>query len=165
MIPEHRKPVRDGIICSMTSQNTTTDPQDIDVRGPRFGATLTTVVLAIVLITGSGWLLAFQTLVFALGTAFGVQRAPYGVLFRTVVQPRLGPVTRTEDPRPPRFAQAVGLVFAAVGVVGYFAGPQWLALAATGCALAAAFLNSAFGYCLGCEMYLLLRRISGTAAA
>jgi Domain of unknown function (DUF4395) len=135
---------------------------DIDVRGPRFGATVTTVVLAAVLVTGSGWLLAVQTLVFGLGAALGTGRAPYGVLFRTLVRPRLGPATRTEDPRPPRFAQTVGLVFSAIGLIGYFAGPQWLGPAATGCALAAAFLNSAFGYCLGCEMYLLLRRAGGS---
>ena len=130
----------------------------IDIRGPRFAAALTTVVLAAVLVTGSGPLLAWQALCFALGALAGVQRSPYGRLFRTVVQPRLGPPAELEDPAAPRFAQAVGLLFSLAGLVGWFAGPQWLALAATGCALAAAFLNAAFGYCLGCEMYLLLRR-------
>lgn len=134
---------------------------DIDVRGPRFGAALTTAVLAAVLISGSGVLLAVQAALFAVGAAAGVQRSPYGWVFRTLVRPRLGPPPATEDAAPPRFAQAVGLVFAVVGVVGYLAGPQWLGLAATGCALAAAFLNAAFAYCLGCEMYLLLRRTLG----
>jgi hypothetical protein len=131
---------------------------DIDVRGPRFGAAVTTVVLAVVLITGNAWLLAWQTLAFAWGAAGGVSRAPYGRLFRTAVRPRLGPPTEFEAPEPPRFAQAVGLVFAGVGLVGYALGPEWLGLAATGAALAAAFLNATFGYCLGCEMYLLIRR-------
>jgi hypothetical protein len=131
---------------------------NIDVRGPRFGATLTTIVLAAVLVTGSGWLLAVQTAFFAAGAAAGVQNSPYGWLYRTLVRPRLGPPAETEDAAPPRFAQAVGLVFAVVGLVGYSAGPQWLGLAATAAALAAAFLNAAFAYCLGCEMYLLLRR-------
>ena len=130
----------------------------IDVRGPRFGAALTTVVLVAVLVTGSGWLLAVQAAFFAVGAAAGVQRSPYGWVFRTLVRPRLGPPADTEDAAPPRFAQAVGLVFSAVGVVGYLVGPQWLGLAATGCALAAAFLNAAFAFCLGCELYLLLRR-------
>ncbi|MCM2418077.1 DUF4395 domain-containing protein [Streptomyces sp. RKAG293] len=130
----------------------------LDVRGPRFGAVLTTVVLAAVLVTGSGWLLAVQAVVFATGAVAGVRRSPYGWLFATVVRPRLGPTQETEDPAPPRFAQAVGLVFAVIGLAGYFAGPLWLGMAATGCALAAAFLNAAFGYCLGCEMYLLFRR-------
>lgn len=133
---------------------------DIDVRGPRFGAAVTAVVLAAVLVTGSVWLLAWQTLAFALGAAGGVTRSPYGVLFRAVVRPRLGPPTEFEPPEPPRFAQAVGLGFAAVGLTGHAVGADWLGLAATGCALAAAFLNAVFGYCLGCEMYLLVRRLS-----
>ncbi|MEU6575168.1 DUF4395 domain-containing protein [Streptomyces sp. NPDC046805] len=131
---------------------------DIDVRGPRFGAAVTTVVLAAVLITGSAWLLAWQTLAFAMGAAGGVDRSPYGWLFRRLVRPRIGPPTQFEAPQPPRFAQAVGLVFAALGLVGFTLGPDWLGLAATGAALAAAFLNAAFGYCLGCEMFLLIRR-------
>ncbi|MFJ5266112.1 DUF4395 domain-containing protein [Streptomyces sp. NPDC088387] len=131
---------------------------DIDVRGPRFGAAVTAVVLVVVLITGSAWLLAWQTLAFALGAAGGVGRAPYGWVFRRFVRPRIGPPSEFEAPEPPRFAQAVGFVFAALGLVGYTLGPDWLGLAATGAALAAAFLNAAFGYCLGCEMYLLFRR-------
>ncbi|MFF7168321.1 DUF4395 domain-containing protein [Streptomyces pseudovenezuelae] len=133
---------------------------DIDARGPRFGAAVTTVALAAVLITGSVWLLVWQTLAFALGAAGGVGRSPYGLLFRAVVRPRIGPPTEFEAPEPPRFAQAVGLAFAALGLVGYGIGPEWLGLAATGAALAAAFLNAAFGYCLGCEMYLLVRRVT-----
>ncbi|MEU3613692.1 DUF4395 domain-containing protein [Streptomyces sp. NPDC006872] len=133
---------------------------DIDARGPRFGAAVTTVVLAVVLITGSAWLLAWQTAAFALGAAGGVGRSPYGWVFRRVVRPRIGPPTEFESPQPPRFAQSVGLLFAGVGLVGLTLGPDWLGLAATGAALAAAFLNAAFGYCLGCEMYLLVRRVS-----
>ncbi|WP_339127829.1 DUF4395 domain-containing protein [Streptomyces sp. f51] len=131
---------------------------DIDTRGPRFGAAVTAVVLAVTLITGSVWLLAWQTLAFALGAASGVARSPYGWVFRKAVRPRLGPPTEFEAPEPPRFAQAVGLAFALVGLVGWTAGPHWLGSASTACALAAAFLNAAFGYCLGCEMYLMVRR-------
>lgn len=130
----------------------------IDPRGPRFAAVLTTVVLAAVLITGSGPLLAAQTVVFAVGAFAGLQYSPYGWLYRTLVRPRLGPPGALEDTGPPRFAQGVGFAFAAVGSLGYLAGPTWLGLAATACALGAAFLNAAFGYCLGCELYLLLRR-------
>ncbi|MDX3799524.1 DUF4395 domain-containing protein [Streptomyces sp. AK04-3B] len=133
---------------------------DIDARGPRFGAAVTTVVLAVVLITGNAWLLAWQTLSFALGAAGGPGRSPYGWVFRTAVRPRIGPPAEFEAPQPPRFAQAVGLGFACVGLVGFALGPHWLGLAATGAALAAAFLNAAFGYCLGCEMYLLARRVA-----
>jgi hypothetical protein len=133
---------------------------DIDARGPRFGAAVTAVVLAAVLVTGNVWLLAWQTLAFTLGAAGGVGRSPYGWVFRRAVRPRIGAPTEFEAPEPPRFAQAVGLAFAALGLVGYGIGPEWLGLAATGAALAAAFLNAVFGYCLGCEMYLLVRRVA-----
>jgi Domain of unknown function (DUF4395) len=131
----------------------------IDPRGPRFGALITTVVLAVVLITSSGWLLAAQALVFAAGALFGLRYAPYGFLYRRLVRPRLGPPAELEPEAPPRFAQAVGLVFAVAGVAGYAAGLTWLGMAATAAALVAAFLNGVFGFCLGCEMYLLIRRV------
>jgi Domain of unknown function (DUF4395) len=131
----------------------------IDPRGPRFGALITTVVLAAVLITGSAWLLAAQALVFAVGAVFGLRYAPYSLLYRQLIRPRLGPPGELEPEAPPRFAQAVGLVFALAGVTGYATGLTWLGMAATAAALAAAFLNGVFGFCLGCEMYVLIRRI------
>ncbi|MEU8251283.1 DUF4395 domain-containing protein [Nonomuraea sp. NPDC048916] len=124
-----------------------------DPRALRFGAAITTLVLALVLVTGSVWLLAAQTVVFALG-AFG--RQPYGMLFKALVK---SAPEETEDARPPRFAQAVGFVFAVAGLAGYLTEITPLALAATAAALLAAFLNAAFGFCLGCEMYLLIRRL------
>ena len=131
----------------------------IDPRGPRFGAAITTVVLAVVLITGNLWVLVAQGLIFAAGAVFGLRYAPYGMLYRVLVRPRLGPPKELEAEAPPRFAQTVGLVFATVGVAGYAAGLSWLGIVATAMALAAAFLNAAFGFCLGCEMYLIIRRI------
>ena len=132
---------------------------EVDPRGPRVSALITTVVLAAVLVTGSGWLLAAQALVFAAGAVFGLRYSPYGVLYRKLIRPRLGPPRELEPEAPPRFAQAVGLVFALAGVAGYAAGLTLLGVAATAAALAAAFLNGAFGFCLGCEMYLLIRRL------
>jgi Domain of unknown function (DUF4395) len=133
-------------------------PLHVDPRGPRFAAVLTTVVLLLVLATGSGVLLAVQGGVFALGAVLGLRRSPYGWLYRRLVRPRLGPPRELEDERPPRFAQAVGLAFAVVGATGYLSGATWLGIGATAAALAAAFLNAAFGYCLGCELYLLAVR-------
>ncbi len=127
----------------------------IDPRGPRFAAALTSAVVALVLITGNTWLLAAQVVVFALG-AFG--RSPYALVFRRLVRPRLGPPAELEHDGPPRFAQAVGLTFALAGLVGLTAGSSLLAVLALSAALAAAFLNAAFDVCLGCELYLLLRR-------
>ncbi|MEU9131009.1 DUF4395 domain-containing protein [Kitasatospora sp. NPDC048540] len=130
----------------------------IDPRGPRFAAALTSLLLAAALITGSGPLLAAQTAVFAVGALAGLAYSPYGLLYRYLLRPRLGPPRELEDARPPRFAQGVGLVFALAGTAGYLTGADLLGQVATALALAAAFLNAAFGYCLGCELYLLTRR-------
>src|SRR6266568_9252635 len=132
---------------------------EIDPRGPRFGALITTAVLVAVLVTGSAWLLAAQAAVFAIGTFFGLRNAPYGLVYRLLVRPRLGPPRELEAEAPPRFAQGVGLVFAIIAIIGYAAGVKPLGIAAAGLALIAAFLNGVFGYCLGCEMYLIIRRI------
>src|SRR3954467_5008716 len=129
----------------------------VDVRGPRFGAWITTVVLAVALLTGSGWLAAAQAVVFAVGAFAGLRVSPYGLLFRVLVAPRLGPVREREPEAPPRFAQLGGLLFAVVGAAGYLLGAPVLGAVATGFALVAALLNAATGFCLGCELYLIVR--------
>ncbi|MCW6010968.1 DUF4395 domain-containing protein [Micromonospora sp. CPCC 205371] len=136
----------------------------LDPRGPRFAAALTALVLVVVLITGSGWLALVQAAVFAV-TAANPRRGPYGLLYRALVAPRLGRPTELEPAAPVRFAQAVGLVFTLVAAIGYLAGATVLGAVMTAFALAAAFLNAAFGLCLGCEAYLALRRLTGRPLA
>lgn len=131
----------------------------IDARGPRFSATITTIVLAIALVTQNVWVLVVQGLIFLIGATRGPQFTPYGLLFKNLVKPRLKKEAPTEDVRPPKFAQSVGFGFALVGSIAAFAGLELLFTIATGFALAAAFLNAAFNYCLGCEMYLILVRM------
>lgn len=136
----------------------------IDARGPRFGAAVTTVVLAVAILIGPGSpitlaLLIAQTLAFGLGSVAGLTYQPYGAFFRTFVAPRLGPTRHREDPAPPRFAQAIGLGFGAVALIGLATGLDAVFFVAAGMALAAAFLNAAFNFCLGCEMYLLGLRL------
>ena len=111
---------------------------DIDPRGPRFGALITLVVFAVVLVTGSVWLLAAQALVFAAGTFLGMRRSPYSLVYRWL---------------------GTGLLISVIGVIGYGTGVTALGMAAAAAGLIAAFLNGVFGLCLGCEMYLLIRRI------
>lgn len=136
-----------------------TTPTLIDVRGPRFAATLTVLVLATALATQNVWVLAVQGAVFAIGAFRGPQFTPYAFIFKKFVKPRLKGETVTEDSRPPRFAQTVGFGFALVGVLAFALGSTAVFTVAVGFALAAAFLNSAFNYCLGCEMYLLALRL------
>ena len=133
-------------------------PRLVDVRGPRFAASVTAVVLAVALVLGSGVLVAVQAVVFAVGAFAGLRYAPYGAFFRAVVALRLGPVREREPEAPPRFAQLVGLLFAVVGAAGYLLGAPALGAVATGLALVAALLNAVTGFCLGCELYLIARR-------
>ncbi len=132
----------------------------IDPRGPRFGAWITSAVLVVVLLasaqtTLAGVLLAAQGVVFALGSR---GRSPYQLLFKKLVRPRLAPPVELEDEAPPRFAQVVGLGFAACGAVSFLLGATTAGLVFTGFALVAALLNASIGLCLGCELYLIYKR-------
>ena len=137
--------------------------KQIDPRGPRFGAAVTTLVLAIILLTipssVATVLLAFQTVVFGLGAFVGLQAQPYGILYRKLVAPKLGKPSALEAVEPPQFAQLVGFLFAIAGLIALVAGAELVATIAVGFALGAAFLNAAFNFCLGCEMYLIGKRI------
>ena len=133
----------------------------IDPRGPQFAAGVTALVLIAILglpPTAALVLTAVQAGLFALGAVGGVQRTPHAWAFRRVVRPRLAAPDELEHPAPPRFAQAVGLAFTLVALVGYAAGAVVLAQVAIGFALVAATLNAVFRFCLGCEMYLLIKR-------
>ena len=132
----------------------------LDPRGPRFAAALTTVVVLLALTFSSGWLMLFQAVVFGL-TALSVRLGPYGLIYRALLAPRLSPPADLEPAAPVRFAQTVGLVFATVSAIGYLTGLPVLGIIAASFALAAAFLNAAFGLCLGCEVYLAYRRLAG----
>lgn len=134
----------------------------LDPRGPQFNAAVTSVVLIAVLLLAPRpigvALLVIQTALFAIGVVRGVAHTPLAWVFRTFVRPRLAPPSDWEDPRPPRFAQGVGLVFALVALGGFVSGATTLGLVAAGFALAAALLNAVFRLCLGCEMYVVLLR-------
>ena len=137
--------------------------KQIDPRGPRFGAAITTAVLAIILLTIPSSialvLLGIQTVVFALGAFVGLHAQPYGILYRKLVAPKLGKPTALEAVEPPQFAQFVCFLFAATGLIALLLGAEVVATIAVSFALGAAFLNAAFNFCLGCEMYLIGKRI------
>ena len=132
----------------------------IDARGPRFGAAITTVVLAVALVTHSTWLVGLQLVVFAIGAIGTPVKTPYALIYKKFVRPRLRGEVPTEDVRPPQFAQAVGLAFAVVAFVAGLVGAKSVFVVALSLCLAAAFLNAAFNYCLGCEAYLLIVRLT-----
>lgn len=149
----------------MSQRHPQTQQEVVDVRGPRFAAWITATVLATTMLvagvsaTSAAVMLSLQAVVFAVGAWYGPRRHPYGLVFATLVAPRLGPVTEREPVAPLQFAQAVGLVFAVVGVAGFLSGLPLLGMLATAGALAASFLNAAFGICLGCQLYPLVARL------
>lgn len=145
----------------------------VDVRGPRFVAWVTTAVLIAALVisavstTTAAVALGVQAVIFAIGAWRGPKHHPYGRLFAAVQKiraPRLGPVTEREPVPPLKFAQLVGFVFAVVGTAGFAFGAPLLGTIATAFALFAAFLNAAFGICLGCQIYPVVARARRTAS-
>jgi hypothetical protein len=143
----------------MTQVSTSTQSTTIiDARGPRFGAVITTVVLATALATNNVWVIVAQGIVFAIGAIKGPQFTPYAFIYKSFVKPRLKSAFVSEDVRPPQFAQTVGLLFALAAIGGSLFGVNAIFTVAVAFALGAAFLNAAFNFCLGCEIYLLLLR-------
>ncbi|WP_077079164.1 DUF4395 domain-containing protein [Mycobacterium numidiamassiliense] len=148
----------------MSINNTPADIDRVDVRGPRFAAWVTTAVLLIALLVSAvsplaaAAILAVQAVIFAIGAVGGPRRHPYGKLFAALVAPRLGPVKEREPVPPLKFAQLVGLIFAVAAVAGFALGVPLAGVIATAFALVAAFLNAAFGICLGCQLYPLVNR-------
>jgi hypothetical protein len=159
-------------MSTMSTPTDTTSDLRVDVRGPRFTAWVTTGVLVVVLAlsavspVAAAVLLFAQAVVFAIGALRGPRAHPYGMVFARLIAPRLAPVTEREPVSPLKFAQLVGFVFAAVGAIGFAAGLPAVGVSFTAFALFAAFLNAAFGICLGCKLYPLaarLRRVSTPA--
>jgi hypothetical protein len=148
-------------------------PRGIDPRGPRFAAGITALLLLVDVFLGlttpigatvaeraaepAFLLLVVIALLFLWGV-LSPRTAPWGVLYRTLIQPRLTPPTDLEDPRPPRFAQGVGLFVVTIGLILHLAGVPWALPIAAAAAFVAAFLNAVFGLCLGCQLYLVLQR-------
>lgn len=149
-------------------QPTIVGADQVDVRGPRFAAWITTGVLLAVLVASAfstplaAAILAVQALVFAIGALRGPRQHPYGLLYANLIAPRLGPVTDREPVPPLRFAQFVGLLFALAGFAGFTLGAPLTGVVAAAFALTAAFLNAAFGICLGCQIYPLATRLRRT---
>lgn len=139
----------------------------IDPRGPRFGASITATLLAVDVflsldastLSASHVLLGVITASFLWGALRGPANHPYGYLFKKLVRPRLGAPKELEDSAGPQFAQLVGLLVAGTGfVLGIFGIGTGITFAAAA-AFIAAFLNAAFDYCLGCQIYIGLKRV------
>jgi hypothetical protein len=130
----------------------------IDARGPRYTAAITTLVLSAALVTESNLIIGFQFAVFLSAVLFGLRKSFYGFIYRNLIQPRLSGPIPSENEAAPRFAQLIGALFAATALAGGLMGNAGVFVIATSFALGAAFLNAAFGFCLGCQFYLIILR-------
>ena len=131
----------------------------IDARGPRYTAAITTIVLSAALVTESNLIVGFQFAAFLSAVLFGLRRSLYGFIYRNLIQPRLSGPIPSENEAAPRFAHLIGALFAATALLGGLTGNTTVFLVATSFALGAAFLNAAFGFCLGCQFYLISFRV------
>lgn len=135
----------------------------IDPRAPRFGAAITSVIALIGFadaFSGYGQVTVVSTsllLVLFIWSVFFPASHPYKFLF-TLIRPKIGEPKELEDSRPPRFAQRVGLFFAVSGAIALLINSQVVTSIALAFIFIAAFLNAFFNFCLGCQMYLLLKR-------
>lgn len=148
--------------------NTNSQAGGIDPRGPRFGAAIINVFSIVIFFlaldsatTNTAFaVLVLVTALFAIGAILGTQRHPFAWIYKTLVKPRLAPPSELEDPRPPKFAQSVGLIVSAIGLVLHIANAPFGAAIAAGALFAASALQAYFGFCLGCQIYIGLKRIN-----
>jgi hypothetical protein len=149
----------------MSSSNNA--PKGLDPRGPRFGAAITSILMVLVIylsldpasISVALGIMIFSVSMFIIGTAVGPAKHPYSYVFKYLVRPALKPPTALENATPVHFAQFVGLIVTGTGLVLHLLGVAYALPVAAAAAFTAAFLNAVFAYCLGCQMYLGLKRI------
>lgn len=144
----------------------------IDPRGYRLGAGVTAVfaIAALLLVSAdqlpaASIVMTAMVMMFLPGATIGPQATLQALLFKKLVAPRISKPTVVESFRPPRFAQQMGFAMAIFGAVMGFAGLAWGVYLWAGLILFASFLNSVFGFCAGCEIYLLLRRTFSAKSA
>lgn len=140
-------------------------PAPIDPRGPRTNQAVLAVALLVGFLLQWAWVIPLFAVVLFLGAAFGPRYGPVLRLFAEVIRPRLSPPTEMEDPRPPRFAATLGVLFLGAATLALVGGLTTLAWGLALVVAALAGLAAATGLCIGCELYLVLARRRGETVA
>ena len=134
-------------------------PSEVNDTSARIVASGAVVMAAGYAITGWAWLLIPLTYGFIARVAAGPTFSPLARLATQVITPRLKGPHRIVPGPPKRFAQAIGAIFSASASVLFLldlsAASRWVAAALAG----PAFLEAAFGFCVGCKMFAGLMRI------
>ncbi len=133
-------------------------PSPIDPRGPRFNQAVLAVALLVGFLVDWRPVVPLFALVLLAGAALGPKYGPFLAFYAKVIRPRLAPPAEMEDPRPPRFAAAVGVVFLTAGALAFAAGHAGIGWTLALIVAALAGLSATTGICVGCEIYLVLTR-------
>ena len=136
-------------------------PKPIDPRGPRFNQAVLTVALLGAFLLDARVVVPVFAVVLLLGAAFGPRYGPFLRLYAEVIRPRLAPPADLEDPRPPRFAAAVGVAFLTAATIAFAAGAIAVGWGLALVVAALAGLAAVTGICVGCEIYVLVARRLG----
>ena len=156
------------------SDSTTPAAPRVDSRAPRwvggftFVLAVATLLIALLVplesslagrVLSPEWILFLVLwLSFGIGTIWGNGRHPFAALYRVAIQPRLATPIPTEDARPPRFALGIGFALTTIGLILHLVGVPYGLVVTAALVVIASFLQAFVGYCLGCQVYLLLIR-------
>ena len=99
-----------------------TTPTPIDPRGPRTNQAVLACALVLGFLTGQWLVVPVFAVVLFLGAAFGPKWGPILRMYSSLIKPRLSPPHELEDPRPPRFAATVGVVFLGASTIAFVLG-------------------------------------------
>jgi hypothetical protein len=139
----------------------------IDRNAHRWGAGISAVFLYLGLIFDAHWVAPVLCAIFVVGVVFGLRYSPLGATYRFVKRTfKLDVPVMPEEESPPRFAQLMGLVFTLGATFGFYS----LENDAVGWTLtmivaALQTLLAGTGICVGCEVYLIGKRLSARSAA
>jgi hypothetical protein len=147
-------------VASVTTSGLFSFPDPVDEVSARLVAAGVVAMATATIVLDQRWLIVVITYGFLARVLTGPKLSPLGLLVTKVITPRLGVESRPVPGPPKRFAQAVGLAFSATALILAFGWDRWAtAQVVLGLLAGAAFLEAAFGLCLGCRVFALLMRI------
>ena len=134
-------------------------PSEVNDTSARIVASGAVLMAAGYAVTGWAWILIPLTYGFTARVLSGPTFSPLARLATQVITPRLKGPHRIVPGPPKRFAQGIGALFSISASVLYLVdlgtASRWVAAALSG----PAFLEAAFGFCVGCKMFAGLMKI------
>ncbi len=135
-------------------------PNPVNETSARLVAGVVAVLSVLTLAFQQGWLLPVLAYGFVARALTGPTLSPLGLLVTRVITPRLRVRHRYAPGPAKRFAQTIGAVFTVTATVLWFGfGLHTAALVLVGVIAFFATLESAFGFCVGCQVFYLGMRL------